>query len=140
MSSMTKSACNAMINFIFGNASDLQSPDNLKLALFTNDPSEDEPIEVPTGTAYGYQRQDIRFSYASDGKAYNTETITFPTAKKSWGVIKAIGVYGTIRKPAAGEAASQDLLFYAQLPNQKEVPANAVIAFSPGNIRYSFVL
>ena len=34
----------------------------------------------------------------------------------------------------------ETLLFYATLPNQKEVPANAVLAFSPGNIRYTLVI
>lgn len=142
MSSMTKTACNAMVNFIFGNAEGFQSPTRLKLALFTNNPDEDEPIEVPSSAAYGYSRQDIKFSLSKDGKAYNTETITFPAAKKSWGVIRAIGVYGNIyASEGDGNTGEVDeLLFYASLPNQKEIPANAVLAFSPGNIRYSLVV
>lgn len=140
MSSMTKIACNSMVNFIFGNADGLQSPTRLKLALFNNDPGEDKPVEVPSSASYGYSRQDIKFSIAKDGKAYNTETITFPAAKKSWGVIRAIGVYGNIHSSVDGTGEVDELLFYATLPNQKEIPANAVLAFSPGNIRYSLVM
>ena len=142
MSTMTKLASNAMIDFVFGNGQGLQSPTTLHLALFTNNPDEDEPIEVPSSTSYGYSRQIIKFSPAKDGRSYNTETITFPAAKKSWGVIKAIGVYGNIQT-SEGDGNTGDvesLLFYASLPNQKEVPANAVLAFSPGNIRYTIVV
>lgn len=142
MSTMTKEACNAMIDFVFGNGQLLKSPTSLHLALFNNDPSEDLPIEVPNTSAYGYSRQVIKFSQAKDGRSYNTETVTFPAAKKSWGVIKAIGVYGNIQTSEGdgntGEV--ETLLFYATLPNQKEVPANAVLAFSPGNIRYTLVI
>jgi len=139
---MTKEACNAMIDFVFGNGQSLKSPTSLHLALFNNDPSEDLPIEVPNTSAYGYSRQVIKFAQAKDGRSYNTETVTFPAAKKSWGVIKAIGVYGNIQTSEGdgntGEV--ETLLFYATLPNQKEVPANAVLAFSPGNIRYTLVI
>ena len=142
MSTMTKEACNAMIDFVFGNGQGLKSPTSLHLALFNNDPSEDLPVEVPNSSAYGYSRQVIKFSQAKDGRSYNTETVTFPAAKKSWGVVKAIGVYGNIQTSAGdgntGEV--ETLLFYATLPNQKEIPANAVLAFSPGNIRYTLVI
>ena len=82
MSTMTKLACNAMVDFVFGNGNGLKSPTSLHLALFTNDPAEDTPIEVPTSSAYGYSRQIIKFSPAKDGRSYNTETITFPAAKR----------------------------------------------------------
>ena len=141
MSTMTKEACNAMIDFVFGNGQGLKSPTSLHLALFNNDPSEDLSVEVPNSSAYGYSRQVIKFSQAKDGRSYNTETVTFPAAKKSGGVVKAIGVYGNIQTSEGdgntGEV--ETLLFYATLPKQKESPANAVLAFSPGNIRYTLV-
>lgn len=139
MSSMTKLACNSMINFIFGNFENLQAPTKLHLALFTNNPEEDEPIEVPCSSSTGYQRQEIKFGYAKDCRAYNIDTITFPTAKKSWGIVRAIGVYGNIHTGTAEDSEIESLLFYAILPNQKEIPANAVLSFSPGNIRYSLI-
>lgn len=142
MSTMTKLASNAMIDFVFGNGQTLKSPTVLHIALFNNNPDEDDPVEVPSTAAYGYARQPIKFSPAKDGRSYNTETVTFPAAKKSWGVIKAIGVYGNIQQ-SEGDGNTGDvetLLFYATLPNQKEVSANAVLAFSPGNIRYTLVV
>lgn len=135
MTAMTTIGCNYMINFAFGNGSELKTPSKLFLALFTNNPEDDDPVEVSLlGT--GYERQEIQFGLSQSGKTSNTNTITFPVAKKKWGVITSIGVYADLKQT---EDSEPELIFYTAIPNKKSVDTNSVLSFAPGNINFKLI-
>ncbi len=132
MTSMTTLGCNYMINFAFGNGGETKTPKKLMLALYVNNPGDDDPVEVSSeGT--GYERQEIQFAVSQSGKTSNTNTITFPTAKKSWGVVTSIGVLADLKQTPQSEL---ELIFYTSIPNKKAVDKNCVLSFAPGNINF----
>lgn len=135
MNAMTTIGCNYMINFVFGNGLDIKTPKTLYLALFTNDPADDDPVEV-SSSGTGYERQEIQFSTSQAGKTTNTNTITFPVAKRNWGVITSIGVYADLKQTEGAEA---ELIFYTGIPNKKSVDVNSVLSFAPGNINFKLI-
>lgn len=135
MNAMTTLGCNFMINFVFGNGEGLKTPEKLYLALFVNNPETSDPLEVSQeGT--GYERQEVQFNVSQSGNTSNINTITFPVAKKKWGVITSIGVFADLKQE---EGSEPELIFYTSIPNKKSVDTNSVLSFAPGNINFKLI-
>lgn len=89
----------AILNYFFRGQT-VQQPSELYLALYINDPTDNDTGSEIRGA--GYQRQRIRFDAPTQvgdkGSIVNTETVEFPIAEGDWGQIS----HWAIRTAASG--------------------------------------
>lgn len=80
---------NKLLDHLLGTAA-FTMPTNVRLALYTSDPTDaDSGTEVSGGS---YARQSVAFDVASGGASQNTAEIVFPVATADWGTITHVGI------------------------------------------------
>jgi len=113
----------ALLNHFFRGQT-VASPQNLFLALYISDPTDDDiGTEIAGG---GYARQPITFGLPEQiggrGQITNNAQITFPNATANWGTISHWGV----RDAATGG----NLLTYAPVPTPKLIESGDEAKFN----------
>lgn len=117
----------AILNAVF-RGQPFQSPAAVYVALYLNDPTDqDVGTEVSGGD---YARQQVIFAapVQEDGKAVikNAEEVAFPVATSDWGLITHVG----IRDAAVGG----NLLYYGPLQNPREILENDRLKWLAGDL------
>lgn len=99
-------------------------PTNVRLALYTSDPTDaDSGTEVSGGS---YARQPVAFDAAASGATQNTAEIVFPVATANWGTITHIG----LRDATSGG----NLLAHAPLAASKAIDSGDQFRISAGEL------
>lgn len=99
-------------------------PTNVRLALYTSDPTDaDSGTEVSGGA---YARQSVAFDAAVGGATQNTAEIVFPVATASWGTVTHIG----LRDATTGG----NLLMHGPLTVSKTIDSGDQFRMSAGEL------
>jgi hypothetical protein len=117
---------NKIVNHVLRNTT-YTAPATVYLALYTDDPTDDNTGTEVTGGSYA--RQAVAFDASAAGLTANTSLITFPTASAAWGEVTN---WGLCDANAAG-----NLLYHAALDNPQVVANGNVFTVAAGALDVS---
>jgi|SRR6056297_56114 len=108
------------------NQGDFTPPSSLYVALYTDDPGDDDTGTEVDAPNYNRQECTTAFSAASSRSVENDTEILFAEAGESWGLVTHVG----IRDAATGG----NLLDHGALPVEKQVDEGDQLRLKPGDI------
>ena len=127
---------------------DYTSPTNIQLALFSGTASDvlaalEAGTNATTAGNWGYYeintgaytRRDVTFNAASGGSATTASDVTFPAATANYD--NTAGSGSTVTCIAVVDSSGNEVLFYGQLDNSKEILNGDTFQVSSGNLTIS---
>lgn len=124
------------------------SPTNIQLALFSGTASDvlaalEAGTNATTAGNWGYYeinngsytRRDVTFNAASSGSATTASDVTFPAATGNYD--NTAGSGSTVTCIAVVDSSGNEVLFYGQLDNSKEILNGDTFQVSGGNLTIS---
>lgn len=114
---------NAVLNHVLRNTPYVPSA-TIEVYLFTTLPVEGSGggVEVSGGN---YARQSVTFAAPSEGIVVNSDSVTFPQASASWGMVVGLGLF-------EDESAGSHILYFGPLTTPKSVEAGDQLTFAAG--------
>lgn len=105
------------------------------VGLFTTPPTDSSAGVEVSSSGTGYARQPViadKWTYDAGSRSIkNNVDITFPTATANWGIIRAVGLFGS--------ASGSDLYWYSPMQQELQIQSSNAVAINANSLSLEFV-